>query len=125
IYSMPSNKPNEPKLELSIIILSYNTADLTKQTIKSLYTTTKLPHESFEVIVLDNASKDNSIQILEKLASQFDNLVLIKNKDNVGFSRGNNIASEKAKGKYLLFLNSDIIVQDQAIDRLLEYLKKH
>lgn len=117
------HKPSEKEIELSIIVLSYNTSALTKQTIESIYSTTKLISESFEVIVLDNNSHDNSVEILQQTQKAFSNLKLIISKENLGFSKGNNAAVKQSQGKYLLFLNSDIIVQDNGIDTLFEYLK--
>jgi len=122
---MTVNKPTNAQIELSIIILSYNTEVLTRQTIESIYRSTQLDNDRFEVIVLDNASTDDSVKVLRELEKKNKNLRVIENKENTGFSKGNNIASQQAKGKYLLFLNSDIIVQDQGIDILLTYLKDH
>lgn len=106
---------------LSIIILSYNTASLTEQTIKSIYDSTKMDHDQFEIIVLDNASEDNSVRKIENLQVRHTNLKLMISDENLGFSKGNNKAAREAVGKYLLFLNSDIIVRNLAIDKLLQY----
>lgn len=122
---MTVHKPANNEIELSIIILSYNTAELTKQTIESIYRATELSTNRFEIIVLDNASQDNSVSVLRQLSQKNNNLHIIEHKENSGFSKGNNIASKQAKGEYLLFLNSDIIVQNRGIDVLLSYLKEH
>ncbi len=122
---MTVNKPTAGEIELSVIILSYNTEALTRQTIESIYRSTGLDPNRFEIIVLDNASTDDSVQMLRKLAKNHTNLHVLENKENTGFSKGNNIASKQAKGTYFLFLNSDIIVQEKGIDNLLSYLKTH
>ncbi len=122
---MTVNKPTTGEIELSIIILSYNTEALTQQTIESIYESTELGTDSFEIIVLDNASTDGSLGMLRKLSKSRSNLEIIESKENTGFSKGNNIASKQAKGTYFLFLNSDIIVQEKGIDNLFRYLKEH
>ncbi len=122
---MAVNNRSEAQPELSIIILSYNTEALTRQTIESIYQSTELSKDRYEIIVLDNASTDDSVQMLKKLAKKHASLKIIESKENTGFSKGNNIASKQAKGSYLLFLNSDIIVQENGIDNLLRYLKDH
>jgi len=109
--------------KLSIIILSFNTARLTKQTIDSIYENTILKTEKFEIIVLDNASSDESVKMLKILQSKHKNLTLIESAENTGFSKGNNRAAKHARGTYLLFLNSDIIVKSKAIDQLLTRIK--
>lgn len=122
---MTVNKLTEDEIELSIIILSYNTEALTRQTIESIYQSTRLTSEKFEIIALDNASTDESVPMLKKLEKHHPNLHVIESKENTGFSKGNNLASKQAKGTYLLFLNSDIIVHKKGIDNLLTYLKTH
>jgi GT2 family glycosyltransferase len=87
---------------VSIIILSYNTQELLRNCLNSLFSHT--PKEDIEVIVVDNASKDESVAMVKK---EFSKVVVIENKENVGFSRGCNIGAQKANGEYLLFLNSD------------------
>ena len=122
---MHANKQGNQLLELSIIILSYNTAKLTKETVESIYSSTHLSSNKFEIIVLDNASSDTSIEVISQLCNQYTNLRLVQESTNYGFSRGNNRAVEKAKGKYLLFLNSDIVVQENGIDILLDTIKEN
>lgn len=104
--------------ELSIIILSYNTRDLLKNCLDSIYKNTK--GVSFEIIVSDNASTDGSVEMIKKF---FKKVVLVENKKNLGFSKGNNAARIAAKGKYILFLNSDTIVEKDSIKKSLDFLK--
>ena len=85
---------------ISIIILSYNTQELLKNCLNSLF----LHTQDVEVIVVDNDSKDGSAAMVKK---EFPKVVLVENKENVGFSKGCNIGAAQAKGEHLLFLNSD------------------
>lgn len=123
---MASNNENNQNVELSIILISYNTAQITKDTIDSIYKSLqKRDLQTFELIVVDNASKDDSVQILEELSKQYGNLRLIKSQENLGFSKGNNLAFAQAQGRYVFFLNSDIIVLEDAIEELLHFYKTH
>lgn len=113
-------------MDLSIIIVNYETYDLTKQTVNSVI---DKKHEfSFEIIVVDNCSKDSSYN---KLKSTFkkeieNNLVkFIANDRNDGFAVANNICIKIAKGNFILLLNSDTFVEDQTIETTLSYIKKN
>ncbi len=114
--------------DLSIIILSYNTKQITKNCLRSIFTSlTNAPFE-YEVIVVDNGSTDGSVQMLSEIENwklEIGNLKAVLNQRNVGFGKGNNRAAKIAQGKYLLFLNSDIVVQDSAIEQLLAYYKQN
>lgn len=136
------------KKDLSIIILSYNTSSITKKCIDSLLLSLqKVPKINSEVIVLDNASSDNSIAMLKnyqkKISGQnksypkknnelnkkkyLENIVFktIFSKKNLGFSKGNNVALKRANGKYVLFLNSDAIIKNIDFYELIEYFEKN
>lgn len=104
--------------DLSIIILSYNTADLLKDCIDSIYKTTS--ETSFEVIVVDNNSTDDSVEVIRK---NFPKVKIVQSKSNVGFAKGNNMARNIVTGKYVLFLNSDTLVNNSSIASSLDYLK--
>lgn len=109
---------------LSIIIVSYNTADLTVQTIESAIQEIKnssLLHKQTEILVVDNHSHDDSVEKLKKLtkSTQFE-IKLIVNTENLGFAQANNQAVTKARGKYILFLNSDTIVQPKSLEKMVE-----
>lgn len=106
-------------LDLSILIINYNTRDLTINCLSSLYGSLKNTKLKFEVIVSDNASSDNSVKVIEKDCPK---VQLIKNTKNLGFAQANNKAAKKAKGKYILFLNSDTQVQDDGIEGMVEFL---
>lgn len=99
--------------DVSILVVSYNTRQMTLDCIASIFAETT--QNSFEVIVVDNASSDGSAAALAALG---DRITLIALEQNVGFARGNNIAAEKATGRLLLLLNPDTIVIDGGIDKL-------
>ncbi len=123
IYSMPTSNNVKNDVELSIILISYNTAKITTDCIESIYNSQGIASLSFEVIVLDNNSSDESISKIKKLQQTYSSLKLIESKENTGFSRGNNIAAQKAKGEYIFFLNSDTVVLENAISSLLRFIK--
>ncbi|MCF8466237.1 MAG: glycosyltransferase family 2 protein [Sneathiella sp.] len=104
--------------EVSIIVISYNTRELTLECIRSVFDQTK--NVSFELIVLDNASSDGSA---EAIAEEFPDIHLIASKENVGFANGNNLAIGQAKGDFILLLNPDTVVLDHAIDNIVEFAK--
>lgn len=121
---MNSHNPDQP-ITLSIIILSYNTLNITKDCLVSIWSSMKGESLSYEIIVVDNASTDGSVAMLERLAKEQNTLKLMLNKENIGFGRANNQAVERAQGEYVFFLNSDIIVLDDAITQLFRYFKQH
>lgn len=104
---------------VSIIILSYNTKDLLRSCLQSVFAYTR--GVDFEVIVVDNASHDESVEMIKK---EFKNVRVVENEKNVGFSKGNNIGARRAKGKYLLFLNSDIFFSENDIKHIVSYIEK-
>ncbi len=107
-------------MDLSVIIVSYNTKDLLRQTIQSVIDTT---HKiDYEIIVSDNDSSDGSPLMVEE---EFKGVRLIRTGANLGFSKGNNIAIKEAKGRYILLLNSDTVVKGNCLDKCLGYMDKH
>ncbi|WP_434056211.1 MAG: glycosyltransferase family 2 protein [Roseibium sp.] len=104
--------------EVSVIVISYNTREMTLECLQTICDQTKTAHE---VILLDNASKDGSV---EAVAEAFPDTILMAEADNHGFAQGNNIAIRaKARGRYVLLLNPDTLVLDGAIDRLMAFAK--
>lgn len=103
------------KINLSIIILSYNTKDLLKRCLISL-------GQKNEVIVVDNGSKDGSGEMVTK---EFPAVKLIENKENLGYARGNNIGLQHAHGDFILFLNSDTEVFPGGLEAAVEFMKKN
>lgn len=113
-------------MDLSIIIVNYGTYKLTKEAIDSIL---KYPPKSdFEIFLVDNASKDNSY---EKLRNNFKNEIekgiikTIANSTNDGFAVANNLAIKKARGNFILLLNSDTIVKKDTLNLCLKYIKNH
>ena len=111
----------ERKIKLSIVILSWNTKELLRQCLNSIL---KVDDREWklEIIVVDNASEDGSSEMVKK---EFSEVKLIQNKENVGFTKGNNQGIKEAQGKYIMLLNSDTIVKPGAISKLIDYLDNH
>ncbi len=107
-----------PAPRLSILIISYNTGEMTLECLRSVVRETRAPHE---VIVVDNASRDGSA---EAIAAEFPDIRLFAEQANHGFAGGNNLAAAHARGDYLLLLNPDTVVQDGAIDTLLAFAER-
>lgn len=107
---------------VSIIIVSFNTKKLTLECIASLTTFVK---SSYEVIVVDNASEDGTVAALSKLTRKYKSLQIIKNKDNKGFAAANNQGIEIAKGEYVLLLNSDTYLSQDAISPIVRHFQKN
>ena len=104
---------------VSILIVNWNTCKLTCDCIRSVIDQTRC---DYEIIVVDNASTDDSI---EQIRLQFKDVTLIANEANIGFAAANNEAMKAAKGQYLLLLNSDTVVLDGAIDKTIEFADKN
>lgn len=103
--------------DLSIGIVSYKGKDLLRQCLASIYRNTV--EATFEVILVDNNSRDGTI---EAVTNQFPMVQLIINDKNVGFSQANNQALIASKGKYILWLNPDTVVLPNALDTLVEFM---
>src|SRR5690554_3771066 len=97
-------------INLSIIVVNYKTPHLTLRCLESIFNSNI--SISFEVIVVDNYSKDHSKRIIR---DKFHKVVWIQSKYNSGFGRGNNLGIIKAKGEYILLLNSDLVVEKNTI----------
>lgn len=108
------------KLTTSIVIVNFNTAEITSNCIKSVLSFTSL--NEVEIIVVDNDSSDNSIELLTLFG---DNIKLIRNSKNLGFSGGNNVGIRVAKGEYILLLNSDTLIHDDIVSKLSDFLQKN
>lgn len=107
-------------VDLSIIITSFNTRNLTDKCLKSIYSSD--PKNSYEIFVVDNASSDGSVNmVLEK----YPRVNLIKNKDNLGFAKANNQALRICQGRYVLLLNSDTEILNNPLDVMIEFMNNH
>ena len=108
-------------MDLSIVIVKYQTFELTKNTINSVLE--YVYPFSYEILVVDNASGDDS---LAKLQDYFkDKVKFIASAENNGFAAGNNQALRIAKGKYVLLLNSDTIVWEKTLESIYDYMENH
>jgi GT2 family glycosyltransferase len=108
-------------MDLSIIILNYNAKDYVKKCIESVLSS-DLKNIKNEIIVIDNNSTDGSKDDLSKLQKKL-KFQLILNKDNSGFSKGNNIGAKKSQGKYILFLNPDTFVSKNSLKEIYSFME--
>jgi GT2 family glycosyltransferase len=111
---------NSSNPELSIIIVSYNTRDLLVQCLSSVLEQTV--GTDFEIIVVDNDSCDGSVN---EVKSRFPRIKVLVNERNLGFSKANNLALKRARGMYALLLNPDTVVLDNALDKMVEFMRNH
>jgi hypothetical protein len=116
-------------VDLSIIIVSYNTREFLRNCLKSILSSIngKL---GYEVIVVDNASTDGTIQEIKnflrsRISLRETNLKFVQNKKNIGFSKANNIGINSAKGRHILFLNPDTIVYPNTLETMVDFMDKH
>jgi len=107
-------------VDVSVIIVNWNTREILRQCLRSVFAETQ--DIGFEVIVIDNASSDNSVEMVR---GEFPGVRLIANTKNVGFAAGNNQGMAIASGRYLLLLNSDTIVLDRAIQTTVAFADAH
>lgn len=107
--------------QVSVIIVNYNTKELTKNTIRSVINKTK--GVDYEIIVADNNSQDDSV---EELKNTFQNkITIIESKQNFGFGKANNLAIKQAKGKYVFLLNSDTKLINNTIKIFYDYMEQN
>lgn len=104
-------------MDLSIVIVNYNTKELLRQTVESIIKTSF--GFDYEIIVVDNSSKDNSVEMVRE---NFESVVLIANSSNLGYAKANNMGINKAAGRYVLLLNSDTIVLEDCLQDCVKYM---
>ena len=109
-----------PGRDLSVVLLSYNTRDFTEGALRTVLEASA--GLSVEVLVVDNASRDGSADMI---AAKFPQVDLIRNPRNVGFSAGNNVALRRVRGRYVLLLNTDTIVRRDTLRRMVEFMDAH
>jgi len=107
-------------LDLSIIIVNYNVKEFLQNLLHSIEKASS--NISKEIIIIDNASDDGSVEIIKE---KFPSVILIENKTNVGFGRANNQGLEIAKGNYTLFINPDCIVSEDTLDKMISFFERH
>lgn len=105
-------------MEISIVILNYKTPRLLRQCLKGIFAFP--PSVSYEVLVVDNGSRDTTADVLKKEFPQVKFYPLTK---NVGYAKGSNVGIRKAVGKYILLLNADVVVLAGSLDHLYEAMQ--
>lgn len=112
------------QLDLSVIILSYNTRDITDKCLAKLELAKNYCEKKFgnkvKIIVLDNASQDGSSQMIKQ---DYSGVKLIVSKENLGFSKGNNLVMKQVKTPFILLLNSDVYLEEQSLYKTLAYFR--
>ena len=121
VLPLNNNTDNDKLPKVSIIILTFNNLVFSQLCLYSIYCNTTYPN--YEVIVVDNASTDETPAWLKIYSGTHPNLKIILNSDNTGFAGGNNQAAREATGEYLVFLNNDTVVTQGWIERLLAHLQ--
>lgn len=106
------------KIELSIIIVSYNTCDTLRECLQKLYQNTG--DLAFEVIVVDNASKDNSVEMVH---TEFPHVRLVNSQINLGFAAANNVAFRLSRGSYFILLNSDAFIHPNTLQQFYDRME--
>ena len=104
--------------ELTVVVISYNTREMTLACLRSLEEQTTTPHE---VIVVDNASHDGSA---EAIAAEFPHIRLLAETTNHGFAPAHEVAMTHARAPWILLLNPDTVVLDGAVDKLMAFAKR-
>ncbi|WKY47965.1 glycosyltransferase family 2 protein [Eubacteriaceae bacterium ES3] len=108
-------------MDLSIIIVHYKTLELTSNCIDSVLKS-NLKNIDLEIICIDNASDDGSIEVIK---NRFPDIKVIENKENLGFSKANNQGIKSSSGDYVLLLNSDTIVEFNTLKQSLAFIRDH
>ncbi len=112
-------------MDISIIIVSYNSLDFIEECINSIKKCAGEERLSYEILVVDNNSNDGSVEYLKGQDSKNSGFCLITNEKNMGFSRASNIGASRARGQYLLFLNPDTrLVSGSLVDLISFYIER-
>ncbi len=109
-----------PGVELTIIVVSYGTREMTLACLDSVVRETR--RTSYEIVLVDNGSMDGSP---DAVARRFPEIKLLRQQRNLGFAAACNLAARQASGRYLLLLNPDTVVLDGAIDKLVDFARNH
>ena len=104
-------------IKLSVILVNHNARQLTLDCLASIAAKTRTPHE---IILVDNASADGSVEAVRR---RFPQAVIIANQANNGFARANNQGMEIARGKYVILLNNDTVLKNDALDQMGAFLE--
>lgn len=109
------------EIDLSIIVLSFNTKELLRECLASIKKNAGSAL-NYELIVVDNASADGSEKMVRE---EFKDAILIANKKNLGYTRGNNEGVKIAKGRYILFLNADTYVYAKTLETMVAFMDEY
>src|SRR5436309_138836 len=107
-------------MQLTIVIVNYNVRFFIEQALLSVRKAT--PTISAEIFVVDNNSVDGSVEMIRE---KFPEVILIENKENVGFAKANNQAIAKANGEFILLLNPDTVVEEDTFEKCLRFMQQH
>jgi len=108
------------RIDVSIVVVNWNTVSHLRNCLESIFS--EMQSLSFEVIVVDNGSEDDSVNMV---GGEFAQVKLIENRDNNGYAAGCNQGIEAAAGRYVLLLNSDIVICDNAIEKAVAYADRN
>lgn len=117
---LPPEAPAAAQPELTVIIVSYNTRELTLAALRTLFAATR--RTGFHAVVFDNESRDGSA---DAIAAAFPQVELIRSPDNLGFAKANNVVAAAAQTDWLLLLNPDTEVHEGAVDALMDFASAH
>ncbi len=107
-------------MKLSIIIVHHRTPELLKLCLNSIKKT--ILGVDYEIIVVDSATSRKNAELIRE---KYPEAIFLPHKENLGYSRGVNLGLQKARGEYLLILNPDIILTENSVAKMLDYMKKH
>ena len=108
---------NSQKYDLSVVIVNYNVVFFLEQCLNSVFAASK--NLNVQIFVVDNNSVDGSINMLKE---NFSSVVLIENKENVGFSKANNQAIKRANSPYVILLNPDTVIEEDTFDKCIDFM---
>jgi GT2 family glycosyltransferase len=111
---------SSPPLDISVVIVGWNARHYLELCLESLAKAP--PRRSMEVVVVDNASTDGSVEMIE---AKFPRVKLIKSSENLGFAKGNNVAIRQCQGRYIALVNPDVIVFPGCLDALSDFLDEN
>ena len=106
--------------DVSIIIVNWNAREPLHDCLKSVYE--HGDEVDYEIIVVDNASTDGSIEMVKKA---WPSVILVENSENIGFARANNIGIRQSAGRYVCLINSDVVILKDCIQNLVEFMDQH
>ena len=109
-----------PEIDISIVIVNYNVKDFLHKCLSSIQSSSG--NLNIETIVVDNDSKDGSVEYLQP---RFPEVKFIALKENIGFGKANNLGFNESSGKYILILNPDTILEERTLSVMFEYMERN